>query len=65
MQRFFKCYFCHRAHGTEQTRFMRVLPAGAHFTAEFAEVLWIKCLAQGYSILVQPGFEPLISVSKL
>ena len=36
---------------------------GTHFTAESTEVMRIKCLAQGHSILL-PGFEPSKSSSR-
>ena len=33
-------------------------------TAELIEAIRIKCLVQGHDILMQPGFEPSISVSR-
>ena len=35
-----------------------------HFTAESTEAMRIKCLAHGHNILMQTGFNLLISVSR-
>ena len=43
---------------------MYVFPSGTHLTAESTEETWIKCLAQGHNILMQPGFELLIVISR-
>ena len=64
MRLFFKCYFLWGPHTTEQMHFMRVFLSRTHFTTELTEAMWIKCLAQGHSILMKPGFEPLITVSR-
>ena len=39
-----------------------MLPSGTHLTAESTEAMRIKCHAQGYIILTQPGFEPSTAV---
>ena len=44
--------------------FLAVLPSGAHLSAETTVAKRIRCLAQGHNILVHPGFEPLIAVSR-
>ena len=43
---------------------MRVFPSDARFTAVSVEAMRINCLAHGYHILIQTGFEPSITVSK-
>ena len=53
-----------KAHSTEQKPVTSVFPSGTHFTTELTEVMRVMCLAQGHNILIQPGFEPSISVSR-
>ena len=57
-------HFLPRADSTEQRPFLRVFPSATHFTAESIGAMRIKCLAQGYNILMLPEFEPSISVSR-
>ena len=59
----FYCYFLRRAHGTEQAPFTWLFPPGTHFTAVLTDEMRINCLAQLLNILMQPRFDPLISVS--
>ena len=59
----FKCYSSLEAHSTEQTTFMRVLLPGTHLTAKSTDAMWIKCLAQGHT-LMQSGFELSIAISR-
>ena len=47
-------------HSTEQTPFKWEFPPGTHFTAESIDEMRIKCLDQGYNIVIQPRFELLI-----
>ena len=47
----------------KQTSFLRVFQSGTYLTAESTEAMQITCLAQGHRLLMQPLFEPLISVS--
>ena len=35
---------------------------GTHLLAESTDAIQTKCLAQGYNILMQPGFEPSIAI---
>ena len=53
----FKWYFFLYDYGTEQTPFKRVSLSDTHFTVKSTEAMWIKCLAQGHNILIQPGFD--------
>ena len=56
----FKCYSSEKLIALNTLH--KVVPPGTHFTAESTEVMQIKCLAQGHSILM-PGFKPSTSVS--
>ena len=56
--------FLPKAHSTEQTPFTRALPSSTQLTAESTEAMRIKCLAQGHNIMMLPGFEPSIAVSR-
>ena len=60
----YKCFLLRKAHSTEQTPFTKVFPSSTHFTAEATEAVRIKCLAQEYNILIQPGLEPSMSISR-
>ena len=40
-----------------------LLCVGVHSTAELAEAMQNKCLAQGYNLLMRAGFEPSIAAS--
>ena len=51
-------------HSTKQTPITMVIQSGIHFAAESTETMRIECLAQRHNILMQPGFEPSIAVSK-
>ena len=37
---------------------------GIHFAAEWNEVMPKKCLAKGHNIMMSPGFEPSIAVTR-
>ena len=54
----FKRRFLLKAHSTEQAPSMKVFPSGARFSDDSTEAMRITLLAHGYSILMQPGFEP-------
>ena len=59
----FKCLFLLKAHGIEQAPITWVFPSDTHLASESTEAMRIKSLAQGHSILRQPGFVPLVAVS--
>ena len=44
--------------------FTWVFPPGTHFTAESTDAMRITFLAEGPNLMIQPGFEPSISVSR-
>ena len=59
----FKCYFLQKE-SCRDTPFTSVSLHDIHHTAESTEAMQIKCLRQGHSILMLPGFEPSTSVSR-
>ena len=57
----FKCYSSEKL--ITLNTLHKAVPPGTHFTAESTEAMRIKCLAQGYNVLL-PGFKTSNSVSR-
>ena len=45
---------------SEQTPLTGVCPHGTHYSDEFIEVMWIRCVAQGHNMLILLRIEPAL-----